>query len=316
MLKKFISFVFAFVLVVVLCTPGLASNMTKKIDVTYGISIYFNGEKQNLVDGAGNSVAPFVYNGTTYVPIRAISNLFGADILYDSENNSALIYDDYAEAYAVINRMSNVINDCFLLVAFELGGISPAKELEEYNEWYSECVEDIDKIYSILSSLAEDNRVIGEIVENVLPEFTDFAVSFAEVNKSYENLRKSNSSYYANKFVDAYHVAVDQHYAVEHAISYFYEKNCWRDIDQQFDEVGNGAADSTQQPGNQTPPQNTNTTVSQNPNSTQAYDRVVYVSYSGNVVHSIRNCSGMKYYRVMPISQARASGYQFCKNCW
>lgn len=46
------------------------------------------------------------------------------------------------------------------------------------------------------------------------------------------------------------------------------------------------------------------------------YDDVVYVSKSGKKVHSISNCSGMKYYIRMTYRQAESNGYSFCKNCW
>lgn len=45
------------------------------------------------------------------------------------------------------------------------------------------------------------------------------------------------------------------------------------------------------------------------------YERTVYVSKSGKKVHSIPNCSGMKYYYEMSYSDAKNAGYDFCDNC-
>ena len=44
--------------------------------------------------------------------------------------------------------------------------------------------------------------------------------------------------------------------------------------------------------------------------------RVVYVSTYSNTVHSISDCSGMKDYREMSKSNADASGFYYCNNCW
>lgn len=43
--------------------------------------------------------------------------------------------------------------------------------------------------------------------------------------------------------------------------------------------------------------------------------KTVYVSKSSKKVHSIPNCSGMKYYYTMTYSEAVKKGYAFCKNC-
>ena len=45
-------------------------------------------------------------------------------------------------------------------------------------------------------------------------------------------------------------------------------------------------------------------------------ERTVYVSKSGNKIHRIKNCSGMKYYREMTYSDAVNAGYDICNNCY
>lgn len=231
MLKKLVSFVLAFVLVVVLCTPGLASNGVKQISAAYGISIYLNGEKQSLLDGAGNPVAPFTYNGTTYVPIRAVSDFFGADVVYDPESNGAYIYDNYAETYAVANRMNVAISDCYLLVNVELSNVL-AGELADTSGFYSDCVKKVDNIYSTLELLSKDNFAVGEIIENMLPKFTDFVIAFVGAHNKYESLRTYETSYNMVAFADQCDVAIDQYYAARNAINTYFEQYCWRDLDQ------------------------------------------------------------------------------------
>lgn len=45
-------------------------------------------------------------------------------------------------------------------------------------------------------------------------------------------------------------------------------------------------------------------------------DTIVYVSNRSNTIHSVHNCSGMRNYREMTISNAVSRGYDFCTNCW
>ena len=68
-----------------------ASTYQKSIEVEYGITLSINGKTPTLADANGSPVQPFVYDGTTYVPIRAVSTNLGAAISYDSKNNAANI---------------------------------------------------------------------------------------------------------------------------------------------------------------------------------------------------------------------------------
>ena len=68
------------------------------IEVTYGISLTLNGQKQTLTDVNGKEVFPFVYAGTTYVPIRAVSENLGGIVNYDQSTNTASIYFNAAAA--------------------------------------------------------------------------------------------------------------------------------------------------------------------------------------------------------------------------
>ncbi|MDR1503418.1 MAG: copper amine oxidase N-terminal domain-containing protein, partial [Prevotella sp.] len=54
---------------------------TKAIPVTYrDIKIIIDGIEFTPKDANGKTVEPFIYNGTTFVPIRAISEAFGVEV--------------------------------------------------------------------------------------------------------------------------------------------------------------------------------------------------------------------------------------------
>ena len=64
-----------------------AANTTTLYDVVAnGIKIVIDGQKINPTDANGNTVEPFIYNGTTYLPIRAVANAFGKEVYWDGAN--------------------------------------------------------------------------------------------------------------------------------------------------------------------------------------------------------------------------------------
>ncbi len=65
---------------------------TKTIEVATGISIEVNGEKFIPKDANGKEVDVFIYNGTTYLPIRAISGIYESDIDWDGESQTVSLF--------------------------------------------------------------------------------------------------------------------------------------------------------------------------------------------------------------------------------
>ena len=57
------------------------------------IKIFINGNELYPVDADGNYVEPFIIEGTTYLPVRAISNAFGKNVEWDGETQSIYIND-------------------------------------------------------------------------------------------------------------------------------------------------------------------------------------------------------------------------------
>ena len=67
-----------------------------KAYLNYEIAIKLDGEEQTMYDANGNRVYPVTYNGTTYVPIRAVSNMLGIDVDWDGATKSVLLGDHAA----------------------------------------------------------------------------------------------------------------------------------------------------------------------------------------------------------------------------
>ncbi len=63
---------------------GLAANAATLYDVIdHGIRIVVDGKKLNPTDANGNAVEPIIYNGTTYLPVRAVANALGKAVYWD-----------------------------------------------------------------------------------------------------------------------------------------------------------------------------------------------------------------------------------------
>lgn len=64
--------------------------VTKEIEYR-NISVSLDGTKLNLKDAAGNTVEPFMFGGTNYVPARAIAEALGMTVSWDSANSTVVL---------------------------------------------------------------------------------------------------------------------------------------------------------------------------------------------------------------------------------
>jgi|GEM_PF-6482583 len=86
----------ALLLTVAMClstSVSLFVSATELRDITIhkGVNIYVDGKIITPVDVNGNEVEPFLYNGTTYLPVRAVSGIFGAGISWDSSERTVTV---------------------------------------------------------------------------------------------------------------------------------------------------------------------------------------------------------------------------------
>lgn len=86
---------FCFCLIFTSVVPVIAASRRAKLDVVYDdIKLYVDGKLTVPTDPNGNKVEPFIYDGTTYLPARALSNALTnnqKDVTWDSEKSSIYI---------------------------------------------------------------------------------------------------------------------------------------------------------------------------------------------------------------------------------
>ena len=69
-----------------------AATGTQNITITYrNIKLYIDGVLITPKDPNGNVVEPFIYNGTTYLPIRAVGEAFGKEVHWDGDTSSVYV---------------------------------------------------------------------------------------------------------------------------------------------------------------------------------------------------------------------------------
>ena len=79
-------------LVFTMAFPAFGSVGAKMVKVSYdNIKITLNGQQITPRDGQGNIVEPFIYEGTTYLPIRAVANALGLAVDWDSGNKTVIL---------------------------------------------------------------------------------------------------------------------------------------------------------------------------------------------------------------------------------
>lgn len=86
------------VLAAVLCcaltlvTVAYATNATKTIQAAYmNIKLVVDGVPITPKDSNGSTVEPFIYNGTTYLPVRAVGEALGKQVSWDGETKTVYL---------------------------------------------------------------------------------------------------------------------------------------------------------------------------------------------------------------------------------
>lgn len=98
---RFLSALLALLMVVGLAVPTLAALNKKTIEVYTGVNIYVDDHLIQPKDANGNPVEVFVYNGTTYLPVRAVGEAVGKTVQWEGKTSSVYLGKHTGEKPAV-----------------------------------------------------------------------------------------------------------------------------------------------------------------------------------------------------------------------
>lgn len=90
-MKKLISLILVLCLLLSLGISASAAS-TEKADITYrGIKLVLDGEQFIPCDEGGNTVEPFIMEGTTYLPVRALAQALGLGVGWDGKTSTVIL---------------------------------------------------------------------------------------------------------------------------------------------------------------------------------------------------------------------------------
>ncbi len=110
MKKKILATLMVFCLCAVCITIGAcaATSITKiSAELRPDITVLIDGQKQIFKNANGDIVDPVLYNGTTYLPIRAIGEIMGKSVSWDASTNKIELKSENQTSVADINNTSD-----------------------------------------------------------------------------------------------------------------------------------------------------------------------------------------------------------------
>lgn len=109
-MEKTAKIILAAGLAAALSVGSFAAGSLITISVDPTVKIKVNGEEFKPKDANGNDVMTFIYNGTTYAPLRALAEAYGLQVGYDAGANMATV-DDPDAGYAPVYDNYGIYDD-------------------------------------------------------------------------------------------------------------------------------------------------------------------------------------------------------------
>ena len=187
-----------------LSTSFAANAYRKSIDVEYGIDVEINGQQISMTDANGKPVDAFVYQGTTYVPIRAISETFGADVGYDSSTNTAYVYDDFTEIIVVAYKLNHVMffGDSILSIMESAATMDNPPDI---SSTVNDSLDTVNQIFernsNMLDLVSEENVNYSLIEEELVPLYNNYVNLFHSAINAYNSYTITNNYSDASRFI-------------------------------------------------------------------------------------------------------------------
>lgn len=126
-----------------LASPAMAALTSMSIEAFTGIKVYVDDQLVDPRDANGNPVEVLVYNGTTYLPIRAVGNALGLPVQYDGATQSAYLGKHNSETPAVyLDEFDYFSGSSYIYTA--------ATEDDNLKQGHSHCItQSFDRTYKL-----------------------------------------------------------------------------------------------------------------------------------------------------------------------
>ena len=91
-MKKRIFLIALLLSVIAISASALAASDTRQLNAAFNdIKVYIEGELISPKDALGRPVEPFIVDGTTYLPLRAVAEALGKNVEWDGPNQSVYV---------------------------------------------------------------------------------------------------------------------------------------------------------------------------------------------------------------------------------
>lgn len=158
---------------------GATAATVEKItaDLRPDITVKVDGDKQTLVDKNGNIVYPVTYNGTTYLPIRALGNVMGMEVGWDSKTQTVSLTTPTATKPEdlTLEKLTTRTSD----VEAEVKALKPAATYSERAKQYALHSATIDVIRTDLNTYAQK---VNDQLRNGDIDYKEYNVSAGKID--------------------------------------------------------------------------------------------------------------------------------------
>ena len=152
---KFIPITLAFVVGFSTCVIGQTVLEPISAFLNHGLTVEFNDVDQVMTDESGNKVVPITYNNTTYLPVRAVSNMLGVKVGWDQATQTVLLGESYPDNVEVGITKENLILD---VAKSEIGRVcSGTCVFEDLNINYYPTNPDIVSVSAFAHEIGEES---------------------------------------------------------------------------------------------------------------------------------------------------------------
>ena len=144
-----------------------SNNQTISAMLNRDITITYNGEAQSFKDTKGNPVYPITYNGTTYLPVRGVSDLLGVAVNWDQATNTVQLgTNEKQPVYLVDQPHGKTTSKAFIINDPEMLKYSGDSGIQEFTNGT------VSTIWNNSASDSESNKLFFDVAGYTQLTFT------------------------------------------------------------------------------------------------------------------------------------------------
>ncbi len=163
--KSFITIALVMVLILGAFSTAFAAKGSKTAELQYNnINVTLDGKEVDCVDANGKEVEPFIIDGTTYLPVRAISNALDLDVDWDPDTKTVVLTSDEGDGKDIAGEYKRSYDGSELVITKNADS-SYSVVLFIYR---LTCIDDLSGYYkngklTVTGTDASGNPITGEI---------------------------------------------------------------------------------------------------------------------------------------------------------